>query len=1096
MATSERKIVSVEVTGTSRGLDKIATEINKVSDAQDRLTETSEEAAKVTETTSRRQLSAATAYQRLVAQIDPVFAAQQRLSRGQGVLDSALKQGRITSDEYGAALAKLQARYATFGAANNNLAQTTHGLAGQTGNIAAQFQDVAVQLAGGQSPFLIALQQGTQLSSALGTGAGGTGGVVKALGGAFMSLLSPVSLATIGIIALGGAAVQYMLDAGEKTQTLDEKLKAHADVIASIKGAYGEAAKGVDEYVSKSSTVLEQQLRASTDRLKEELDKQSQAIISKSTTTRMQFTDDLGFGYGDEIVEANKKYEAFTGAIARLREELKQGHPDIKAFQEAIALAVEAAGDDKDLRKFGDELIARSEDALKVEEALIKAGRAIDVLNGAAVDGAGDLKTYGDALKALSQIGLPNLTDQQRALQEYRRAVGSLGDTDVDGRNRARTAYNDAVGRANQRDAEKAAEDARKASERDAEAAQRKAESEQRRLDNVWKSAVDRVQDQTRALDEQATTYGQGAGEIARYRAEQELLNAAWEAGKADTPELRAQIDALANQAGEAADRIEHLKQASAFEDMGRDALKGFISDLRSGTSAADAFAKALDKILDRLLDMTLDFVLGKGPNPFEGILSMLKGGTGAGSAAQGAAAGTAFQGLGKLPEVVKSAVEPLATAAKSAASATQDVIADVLKAGSSTGVTDLSRMASFQGAPLKDVQALIMHHTGGGGTPEGVVNTLNQRGLGAQYVMDRNGNLFQTLPDGMSGAHMLPGSGAGAGLSNSNTIGVEMIAKNNADLTAAQVESARNFYKQLQEKYGEDLKVFGHGEVNPGHKLPSEGMGAVDAIRNGPQALNSASGTDSLVGGTKQLSQGFDDLSQTTKQLTPDMQQLGQGVQQIGQNLGTQAPEIGKNLTSLGQTTSNGGAAVGNALTDTAGTIAQGANGVGNALQQLLNSMQSGGGGGGGLLSFFTGAGIKYGSDGVLPLGPALANGGVMTEFGLAPLNKYSNGGIANRPQMALFGEGRNPEAYVPLPDGRTIPVTMQGGGGGGVVVNAQVINNTSAQIEQKQVPNSSGGVDLITVVSEKTRADMVRERKRNGGFAKQIGAGFDGRG
>jgi hypothetical protein len=61
-------------------------------------------------------------------------------------------------------------------------------------------------------------------------------------------------------------------------------------------------------------------------------------------------------------------------------------------------------------------------------------------------------------------------------------------------------------------------------------------------------------------------------------------------------------------------------------------------------------------------------------------------------------------------------------------------------------------------------------------------------------------------------------------------------------------------------------------------------------------------------------------------------------------------------------------------------------------------------------------------------------ANGGIMTGAGPLPLNKYAMGGIANSPQLAMFGEGRTPEAYVPLPDGRSIPVTMRGGGGGAI--------------------------------------------------------------
>ena len=72
-------------------------------------------------------------------------------------------------------------------------------------------------------------------------------------------------------------------------------------------------------------------------------------------------------------------------------------------------------------------------------------------------------------------------------------------------------------------------------------------------------------------------------------------------------------------------------------------------------------------------------------------------------------------------------------------------------------------------------------------------------------------------------------------------------------------------------------------------------------------------------------------------------------------------------------------------------------------------------------------------------------ANGGVMTAFGKAPLRKYANGGIAYKPQLALFGEGSRPEAYVPLPDGRTIPVTIKGAGGStsDVTINITVHEN-----------------------------------------------------
>jgi len=69
---------------------------------------------------------------------------------------------------------------------------------------------------------------------------------------------------------------------------------------------------------------------------------------------------------------------------------------------------------------------------------------------------------------------------------------------------------------------------------------------------------------------------------------------------------------------------------------------------------------------------------------------------------------------------------------------------------------------------------------------------------------------------------------------------------------------------------------------------------------------------------------------------------------------------------------------------------------------------------------------------------GFGFAMGGVMTNSGPLKLRRYAGGGIASGPQLAMFGEGSRPEAYVPLPDGRSIPVTMRGNGSGAnVTVN-----------------------------------------------------------
>jgi hypothetical protein len=55
-----------------------------------------------------------------------------------------------------------------------------------------------------------------------------------------------------------------------------------------------------------------------------------------------------------------------------------------------------------------------------------------------------------------------------------------------------------------------------------------------------------------------------------------------------------------------------------------------------------------------------------------------------------------------------------------------------------------------------------------------------------------------------------------------------------------------------------------------------------------------------------------------------------------------------------------------------------------------------------------------------------AFADGGIMTAHGELPLKHYQGGGVATSPQVAVYGEGSTPEAYVPVPSGR-IPVEIK---------------------------------------------------------------------
>ncbi len=169
--------------------------------------------------------------------------------------------------------------------------------------------------------------------------------------------------------------------------------------------------------------------------------------------------------------------------------------------------------------------------------------------------------------------------------------------------------------------------------------------------------------------------------------------------------------------------------------------------------------------------------------------------------------------------------------------------------------IYDLSHMASFANLhPLGPVQGIIMHHTGPGmRTAADVVSVFRQRDFPSQFVIDKSGKIYQTLPTGMTG-RQIEGTGkkweSGAekypsvdymGLSNANTIGVEIMGANDKDINPDQVAAAKSLYQYLSQDPSAaswnanglpSSAVYGHGRVNPGRKEATEGITAAKAIQ------------------------------------------------------------------------------------------------------------------------------------------------------------------------------------------------------------------------------------------------------------------------
>lgn len=145
---------------------------------------------------------------------------------------------------------------------------------------------------------------------------------------------------------------------------------------------------------------------------------------------------------------------------------------------------------------------------------------------------------------------------------------------------------------------------------------------------------------------------------------------------------------------------------------------------------------------------------------------------------------------------------------------------------------SDISGSSTMKGKNnrLKNDKYFVIHHTAGRGTPRDVVNILNKRGLGIQWIIDREGKLYKSLPSGGFGQHVVPNkASAPKDLSNNTAQGVEIIASNDNDILPQQCRTALKLVKNL----GYPLSnIYGHGELQT-NKQSTEGQTCKQYIIN-----------------------------------------------------------------------------------------------------------------------------------------------------------------------------------------------------------------------------------------------------------------------
>ena len=285
-------------------------------------------------------------------------------------------------------------------------------------------------------------------------------------------------------------------------------------------------------------------------------------------------------------------------------------------------------------------------------------------------------------------------------------------------------------------------------------------------------------------------------------------------------------------------------------------------------------------------------------------------------------------------------------------------------------------------------------------------------------------------------------------------------------------------------------MNMLGMGTTNAGNAQSGNLMnGVASAIANqGVQLGNSggavANGDKSVGEATKETASGVNSMGQASQNAASGLSQAVNGVWDWTKSLFTgtdatkdQTKAVNSSILSMGNLSTAAGAL--------AATFAMVGASSSSSSSRWLNfglSLAST------AVSAWAGSASSSSSE-PKPNVKKHANGGIFGREGVVPLRAYQKGGIATSPQLAMFGEGSMNEAYVPLPDGRTIPVTLSAESAGKSTGNA--VSPVSIQInvtKDGRTSESSSGSEssLWNGAARQIKSivlETIAEEKRSGG-------------
>lgn len=437
-----------------------------------------------------------------------------------------------------------------------------------TANIAAQFQDIGVTASMGMNPMIIALQQGTQLSAILNS----MQNPLKGIAQAFSAVINPVSLLSIGLVAVVAAGIQVVDWAQVARSGINLLANAVEYLLPAILGlSAGLLVLNFSSVVSGLGAVL--------------------AAVGSLT------------------VAAGAATASFIAmAAAFLLTPIGLLTAGVAALAAGLAYVSGLFGE------AGDAVRGWAKDLTSANEVANSLSQTIN-------DQTIDLHNQITAMKLHGKERIAFIKEQElmnKAIKEYK------GDDLVGYINSIEGSIKSAAqGYANMRTELDRLEESERKKKSGASGKTAEAKDPYADVVNGAKRRIETLKTEQAAL-------GMTEQAAARLRYETELLNQANQKGIELTPKQREELKKYAD---EMAGLEEQTRRTKAAYDFVKDAARGFFQDLKSGLqegkslweSFGNAVTNVLNKILDKMLDSGINMV-------FDGLFGGGGAGGGAGS--------------------------------------------------------------------------------------------------------------------------------------------------------------------------------------------------------------------------------------------------------------------------------------------------------------------------------------------------------------------------------------------------------------------------------------------------------------------------------